>query len=66
MNYQTLYKSIELVCVCVCVCVCACMWAVSHYVVIVICHTQGSQGKVKESKRLKDNGRLDVSTTTFH
>ena len=63
-NYQTLYKSIELVCVCVCACVCACVRPVSHY--IVICHTQGSQGKVKESERLKDDGRLDVSTTTFH
>ena len=30
---------------------------------IILCHTQGSQGKVKESERLKDDGRLDVSIT---
>ena len=30
---------------------------------VILCHTQGSQGKVKESERLKDDGRLDVSIT---
>ena len=51
------------VCKCVCVFVC-----VSVCVVRLFClfnasffHTQGSQGKVKESERLKDDGRLDVS-----
>ena len=48
----------------VCVCVSLCVSSVSSY--IIIYHTQGSQGKVKESERLKDDGRLDVSTTTFH
>ena len=31
-----------------------------------MCHTQGSQGKVKESERLKDDGRLDVSITVCY
>ena len=47
-----------------CVCVSVCVLSVLHY--IIIYHTQGSQGKVKESERLKDDGRLDVSITTFH
>ena len=37
-----------------------------HCGVCVLCHTQGSQGKVKESERLKDDGRLDVSITVCY
>ena len=36
MNYQTLYKSIELVCVCVCVCVCVHVCGLSRIILLYV------------------------------
>ena len=56
------------VCVCLSLSVCLFLCHVFHNLdygvyYVILCHTQGSQGKVKESERLKDDGRLDVSIT---
>ena len=73
MNYWTLSRLIELgtvyvVCVCVCVCVCLrlSVCSVQRDALFVLCHTQGSQGKMTESGRQKDNDRLDVSIILCH
>ena len=67
---------VSLMCLSVCMCMCVCAVYSQHnylsyssclpnhqYYYTIVCDTQGAQGKVKESERLKDDGRLDVSIT---